>query len=145
MTTNDEKDIDQLNSFLAGELSAVETYRQCIDKIDDPMIAVQLRRLLTSHQQRSLMLKQKILALGGTPATTSGLWGAFARLVEGGATVFGESAAISTLEEGEDHGKKLYTREVTELSPPTRAFVEQNIMPEQDRTHDALAALQKRF
>jgi hypothetical protein len=27
--------VDQLNSFLRGEISAVETYRQAIEKVDD--------------------------------------------------------------------------------------------------------------
>jgi uncharacterized protein (TIGR02284 family) len=145
MKQTHEKDVDQLNAFLKGELSAVETYRQCIEKIDDPLVAMQLRRLQTSHQQRAMMLTQKIQAMGGAPAKDSGVWGAFAKLVEGGAAMLGESSAISTLEEGEDHGKTLYQRDVKDLSPSTREFIEQNIIPEQQRTHDALAALQKRF
>lgn len=140
-----EKDIDQLNSFLKGELSALETYRQCIEKVDDPLVAMQLRRLQTSHQQRCMMLTQKILSLGGTPAKDSGVWGTFAKLVEGGATLLGESTAISTLEEGEDHGKNLYSRELPELTPATREFIEEHILPEQRRTHDALVALQNQY
>lgn len=145
MKTIQDKDIDQLNSFLEGELSAVETYRQCIQKVDDSVVAMQLRRLQTSHQQRAMMLERKILALGGIPAKDSGIWGTFAKLVEGGAALLGESTAISTLEVGEDHGKKLYTREVTELSPDARDFVEHYIIPEQQMTRDALSALQRGF
>lgn len=144
MKTTHDKDIDQLNAFLEGELSAVETYRQCIQKIDDSVVAMQLRRLQTSHQQRAMMLTQKILAMGGSPAKDSGVWGAFAKLVEGGAALLGESAAITTLGAGEDHGKKLYTREVTELSPDARDFVEHYIIPEQHMTRDALSELQRR-
>jgi demethoxyubiquinone hydroxylase (CLK1/Coq7/Cat5 family) len=144
MTRTNDKDIERLNSFLAGELSAVETYRQCIAKIDDAFVAGQLRRLLASHEQRTVILTQKILSLRGIPTTGSGLWGAFARLVEGGSTLLGDSVAMSTLEEGEDRGRSQYAREVADLSAPTRAFVEQDIIPEQSWTRHALAALQRR-
>jgi uncharacterized protein (TIGR02284 family) len=145
MENPNEKDLDRLNSFLQGELSAVETYRQCIEKMDDPLITTQLRQLLQSHEVRAQKLSQKIRTLGGTPPTSSGVWGTFAKLVEGGAALFGKASAISTLEEGEDHGKKQYARDVAELSPSLRTFVEQDIIPEQRRTHDVLSALQKSF
>lgn len=144
MNSSSEKDIEQLNAFLKGELAAVETYRKCIEKIDDPLIETQLRQLMQSHEERTRLLAQKVLWLGGAPLRSSGAWGAFAKLVEGGAALLGKSAAISTLEEGENLGRKQYSREVSELSPAVRAFVEHDIMPEQRRTREALAALQKR-
>jgi hypothetical protein len=39
----------------------------------------------------------------------------------------------------------LYNREVAGLSQSTREFIEENIIPEQQKTHDALSALQRRF
>lgn len=143
MENANEKDVDCLNSFLRGELSAVETYRQCIDKISgDPLVASQLRQLMQSHEQRAQLLHDRIRVLGGAPVKSSGVWGAFAKLMEGGSAMFGKASAISTLEEGEDHGKKQYS-DVSELSPSVRAFVERDIIPEQRRTHDALSALQQ--
>ena len=56
----------------------------------------------------------------GSPTDDSGPWGAFARLVEGGAKMFGEKAAISALEEGEDHGLKLYRDEIGKLDFASR-------------------------
>lgn len=144
MKNTNEKDIEQLNSFLKGELSAVETYRQCIEKMDDASVVLQLQKLQASHAQRVFLLTEKIRALGGMPAGDSGVWGSFAKLVEGGSKLFGKAAAISTLEEGEDHGKKDYLKDVGELSPTVRSFVENQIIPEQLRTHDALSSLQER-
>ena len=138
-TTND--DIKQLNSFLRGEISAVETYQQCIDKMDDVSIASQLRRLQASHSNRVTKLQQQIRSLGGTPETDSGVWGSFAKLVEGGAKVFGTSAAIAALEEGEDHGKNDYKADLSELSPEVQQFVRNQLVPEQQKTHDALSQL----
>jgi uncharacterized protein (TIGR02284 family) len=135
-------DIDKLNSFLRGERSAVETYNQAIEKLEDePDIRQRLQSLRDSHSARVIELSTRIRALGGKPDETSGAWGGFAKLVEGGAKLFGKSAAIAALEEGEDHGKRLYADNLDELSEQTREFIRSRIMPEQRRTHDILSAL----
>lgn len=143
MNNPSERDIDKLNSFLRGELSAVETYNQAIEKLDEPALKQQLESLRDSHGARVRQLKAKITALGGKPDDSSGMWGGFAKLVEGGAKMFGQSAAVQALEEGEDHGKSLYQNNLDELSPETQAFIRSQIMPEQRRTHDALSAMQR--
>jgi uncharacterized protein (TIGR02284 family) len=138
-----KRDIDQLNSFLRGERSAVETYNQAIEKLEDePNIQQRLRMLRDSHSARVVELSSRIRALGGKPDETSGAWGGFAKLVEGGAKLFGKSAAISALEEGEDHGKKLYSDNLKDLSTETAEFIRAQIMPEQRRTHDTLSAIE---
>lgn len=142
MDATNERDIDQLNSYLKGERSAVETYDQAIEKVEGAL-KLQLRPLRDSHQHRVQKLAARIAMLGGEPADGSGVWGAFAKLVEGGAKVFGSGAAIATLEEGEDHGKKDYARDLDDLTPATRQFVQSELVPEQQRTHDALSALKK--
>lgn len=135
------RDIEKLNSFLRGERSAVETYDQAIEKLEDePAIQQRLRSLRDSHSARVVELSDRIRALGGQPDETSGAWGGFANLVEGGAKLFGKSAAIAALEEGEDHGKRLYA-DLDELSEPVKEFMRSRIIPEQRRTHDTLSAL----
>ena len=133
--------VDQLNSFLRGEISAVETYRQAIDKVNDVQARMQLEQCHVSHQHRVDLLKTRIIELGGEPAQGSGAWGAFAKAAEGSAAAFGEKAAIDVLEEGEDHGLKDYQKHLTDLDAPSRAFVEQELLPAQLRTHRALSAL----
>ncbi|KIG19196.1 hypothetical protein DB30_04661 [Enhygromyxa salina] len=141
--TSTKKDIDQLNEFLRGERSAVETYNQCIEKFDEPQMKDQLRALRSSHQKRVAQLESRITELGGKPDSTSGAWGSFAKLVEGGAKLLGKSPAINVIEEGEDHGKKLYDDELDSLTAGTRSFIVEHIIPEQRRTHDTLAALRR--
>ena len=138
-----DRSIDTLNSFLRGEISAVETYRQAIDRLTDNPLRYQLKDSLDSHITRVEALRQRVQELGGTPATGSGVWGAFARLVEGSASMLGEKAAIAALEEGEDHGKNDYQRDIDQLDYETRTWFETNILPEQQRTHDQLSALKK--
>src|SRR5690349_18504761 len=99
--------IDQLNSFLRGEISAVETYRIAIDRLDTNSASHgELAACMQSHQERVDLLRDQIRMLGGAPAEKSGPWGAFAKTVEGGAALLGDKMSISALEEGEDHGLK---------------------------------------
>lgn len=126
-----------LNKFLRGELSAVETYRQAIERLGNTTYATDLLENRRSHEQRVEMLRNQILRLGGQPADDSGAWGGFAKLIEGGAKLFGEKAAVAALEEGEDHGLKLYrsNSDISKLDLATRDFVERSLLPEQERTH----------
>lgn len=140
-----EKTVDSLNGFLRGELSAVETYRQAIEKISEPSLRNQLQQLSQSHQQRVTLLRARIVQLGGQPADDSGAWGSFAKLIEGGAKVFGVKAALAALEEGEDHGLRLYRDDLDQLEASTRSWVNAELFPEQRRSHDTMSNLKHSF
>jgi hypothetical protein len=60
----------------------VETYRQALEKVERPQLASQLQDCMQSHKQRVTLLSDHIRTLGGEPATSSGVWGAFAKAVE---------------------------------------------------------------
>ena len=133
--------ITVLNSFLRGELAAVETYRQAIARLDDFSAVAHLQDCLSSHDHRARRLTEQVRRLGGEPAASSGAWGVFARLIEGGAKMLGESAAIAALEQGEDHGRIDYKRDMDRLDAQCRRFVETELLPEQLRTHDIVSRL----
>ena len=135
--------VSVLNSFLRGEISAVETYRQALDKVEAAPVRTQLQDCLQSHARRVDVLREQIQSLGGDPAEGSGVWGAFAKAIEGGAKVLGEKVAIAALEEGEDHGRNEYRQELDKLDELTRSFVRARIIPEQERTHSTMSQLKR--
>lgn len=143
MANEQHQVVEVLNSFLRGEISAVETYRQALEKVKQPQVQSQLQSCMQSHAQRVDALTAQIRGLGGSPSTDSGVWGSFAKAIEAGAKAFGESAAVAALEEGEDHGRNDYRRELEKLQGDTKQFVQTNLIPEQQRTHDAMSALKK--
>lgn len=138
-----EQDVKYLNSFLKNELAAVETYSQVIGKSKHPDLTSSLSNLQQSHRKRADLLRQKIQALGGQPADSSGMWGGVSKLLQGTSNLFGEKAAVSTLEEGEDRGRDDYKRDMSKLSPDCQRFIEQEIMPEQQRSHDAMHMIEQ--
>ena len=143
MATPNEEVVGKLNSFLRGEISAVETYRQALDKIDDPSIRAQLQTCEQDHEQRIQLLRDRITQLGGTPETSSGAWGVWAKLVQGGGNLLGDKTALKALEEGEDHGLDDYRRDLEELDGDTRAWVESTILPKAEQTHGTLSTLKR--
>jgi demethoxyubiquinone hydroxylase (CLK1/Coq7/Cat5 family) len=142
--TNDQT-IDQLNSFLRGELSAVETYRQALSAVSSVPHRSTLELCERSHQSRVDILRQEVQRRGGEPAQGSGAWGTFAKAIEGTAKAMGEKGAIAALEEGEDHGREDYRRDIQKLDAGARQLIETQVLPEQLRTHDAISALKKQL
>jgi hypothetical protein len=140
-----QKNVEQLNSFLRGEISAVETYRQALEALKTSTYGSQMQECKQSHEQRVAILTEEIRRLGGTPAQSSGAWGSFVKLVEGGAAALGENAAIAALEEGEDHGNADYKRDLAKLDPPVRSVIEQRVLPLQLRSHAAMSQLKKQL
>ena len=136
-------DIETLNSFLRGEISAVETYRQAIDHVSDDRIRGQLEACQHDHERRVEALRERIEKLGGRPAEGSGPWGTFAKLVQAGADTLGEKAAIQALEEGEDHGLADYQRDMDKTHGEARRFVRMELLPSQKRTHERLSRLKR--
>ncbi len=100
--------IDVCNSLLRGELSAVETYTQAIEKAGAHESAPVLEDLRADHERSAAVLREHLVGMGAEPSESSGVWGAFAKAVEGTAKVFGESTALSALEAGEEHGISEY-------------------------------------
>lgn len=135
--------VDQLNSFLRGELSAAETYRLALDRLDQSEFRPSLVQCTRSHEERARLLTEAILGRGGEPADSSGAWGSLVRMLERSAAALSESAAVAVLEEGEDHGRDDYLRDLDNLEPTARQLVEFAILPEQRRTHDTIRAVKR--
>jgi len=113
-------DITALNSLLRGEMSAIETYRQAVEGLRDsnePGVE-QLRAIQRDHRDAADLLWHHIEQHGGSPSQGSGAWGAFAKAVEGTAKLFGNTAALKALKEGEEHGLKDYQDALEDKSLP---------------------------
>jgi uncharacterized protein (TIGR02284 family) len=144
VTITNEATVKELNDLLAGELSAIETYGQALEKVGSDFTAkVDLEQCRAAHQDRARRLSDTVTRLGGTPTRSSGMWGSFSKMVQTGAKALGQSATIAALEEGEDHGVRHYRKAVEKLDPDTSKFVANDLLPSQIRTHDTISALKK--
>src|SRR5947209_17111634 len=122
---------DTLNSLLRGELAATETYQQAMAKCGNEPGAAELRRIHDEHREMANTLRQHIHHHGGKPDQGSGAWGAFAKAVEGTAKLFGNTAALKALKEGEEHGLKDYEAALNDADLPAdcRTLIQSDLLP----------------
>jgi uncharacterized protein (TIGR02284 family) len=113
-----EEQIDTLNQLLRGELAATETYQQAMAKVGSEPGADELRQIRDEHREAANTLRQHVHSHGGKPDQGSGAWGTFAKAIEGTAKVFGNTAALKALKEGEEHGLKSYEKALADDSLP---------------------------
>lgn len=138
--------IDTINKLLKDELSATETYQQAIDKLKEDMgldNAITLMPIFEGHKLAASSLEEEIRTLGGTPAENSGAWGAWAKIVQGGANLFGKTAALKILQEGEKSGTEDYEKVLLdhELPAAVRTLIEGKLLPAQKSHHETLNKL----
>lgn len=107
-TTQTDHCIDVCNSLLRGEISAVETYTQAIDKFRQEAEVSILEDIRREHVSSANRLRETVHEMGGSPSNDSGAWGTWAKMVEGAAKLMGNTSALKALLEGEEHGEKEY-------------------------------------
>jgi uncharacterized protein (TIGR02284 family) len=131
-----DKSVDTLNSLLRGELSATETYQQALAKVGNEPMASELKRIHEEHRDAANTLRQHVRQHGGKPDQDSGAWGTFAKTVEGTAKVFGNTAAVKALKEGEEHGVKEYEDALRNPNLPAdcQDLIRNRLLP-QTRSH----------
>ena len=139
-TTHDTSEaVKQLNSFLRGEISAAETYRMAIGKLpSDQQASIGanlglLREIQDEHARAVATIRDRIEELGGEPSDSSGLWGAWAASVQGTTNLFGDTAALKSLKEGEEHGLKDYQSGLDSIDASSRQLIQNQLIPAQQR------------
>src|SRR4051812_25465970 len=136
-STEHDGAVTQLNSLLRGEISAAETYAQAIERVDSNnsrLADVQmLRDMQEEHGRACQALRSRIRDLGGEASDSSGAWGAWAQTVQGTANLFGDTAALKALKEGEEHGLKDYMEALDDVDGTSAALIESELIPAQRR------------
>lgn len=124
--------IEVCQKLLRGELSAIETYSQAVDKFQDsPEECETLEQILMEHQDSADDLREHLLEMEAVPDTDSGAWGSFAKAVEGTAKLLGESAALLALREGEEHGIREYKEALvgTDAMEEAKDLIRETLLP----------------
>lgn len=135
--------IEVCNQLLRGEISAVETYEQAMDKFSNEPQVAQLMKIRDEHNISIVNLRENICALGGTPNESSGAWGTFTTAIQGTANFLGENAAIHSLIEGESYGRGLYESalENEHVLPVSKNLICEALLPRIDKHLLSLNAL----
>ncbi len=141
-TADVDEAIRQLNSFLRGEISAAETYRIALEKIDAPSDASTkdlsqssglLHEIQQEHGRAIHALRDRIKELGGQPSDSSGAWGAWAKMTTNVSSLFGDAGSLKILKEGEEHGLKDYESGLDDVDMTSAELVQNQLIPAQQR------------
>ena len=137
-----KKSTDRLNSLLRGELAAADTYQQALEKVGAEKGSAELQRIHLEHCEAAAALQDQVRRCGCEPAETSGAWGTFAKAVEGTAKLFGNTAALTALKEGEEQGVSDYESALQDETLPAdcKSVIVSKLLP-QTRSH--IAALDR--
>lgn len=129
--SNTDNTINALNKLLRGELSAIETYTQAIEKFAGSPEANILERIRAEHNESAETLRSLVSATGGSPDASSGPWGTFAQAIEGTAKLLGDAAALKALIEGEEHGITEYEEALADedLDDEAKASIRDALLP----------------
>ncbi|RYD45640.1 MAG: DUF2383 domain-containing protein [Verrucomicrobiaceae bacterium] len=114
MNTETRNCVSACNKLLRGEISAIETYQQALEKFADSPHRATIDQILDDHRKSADALRKHIADMGGTADTESGLWGQFAKAVEGTAKLMGDGPAIAALKQGEEHGISEYKEAIND-------------------------------
>ncbi|MFG0320342.1 MAG: universal stress protein [Planctomycetota bacterium JB042] len=128
--------VERMSTLIRGEISAIETYVQALDKVDEPTAADTLEVLKRNHIDATNTLRREVHALSADPPTDSGAWGTFVKAIEGTATLLGDGAALRALREGEELGVRLYEKALEDdrLPGASRRLLREKLLP-RHKTH----------
>jgi hypothetical protein len=131
------------NALLRGEISAVETYTQASEKFTCSPKDDFLKRMCFDHEANADALRKIIWGVNAEASTTSGPWGGFVMAIEGAATLIGKSPALMILQQGEEHGVKVYKEALDnpEVSEDLKELIRDELLPS---LNDHLIELQNR-
>lgn len=106
-------EVHDLEKILRGEVSAVEAYRQVLEKFRDFQHANDLRRIQFEHERAVDFWKNQLRTQESLVEEASGPWGTIVETFLGVAKLLGDGPTLHALKNGEEHGLKEY-RELLE-------------------------------
>lgn len=141
--------VESLDKLLRDELSATETYQQALNKFREEGESAEAKNLMPiyeDHEEAVSTLQNQIRNMGANPSESSGAWGSWAQVVQGGANLMGKQAALKALQEGEKSGIEDYQEALQdpELPSDVRSLIENQLLPAQEshiRVLDRLLAV----
>jgi len=133
--------IEEFNEFLAGEISAVETYDLGLKSVNKEDIRQALIKCRASHCKRVDKLTACVVDLGGKPATSSGVWGSFAAFSHKGAT--SEPDLLALLEASEAERLVQYEAQQKIVVSPVLEVLTNDLLRAQHETHLTMSSLLK--
>lgn len=131
---NTEMKSTQLDDLIRGEMSAVMTYDQVLEKVKDQKEAARLNEIRKNHVNAVATLKRYASADVKDDTKTVGAWGTFTKAWTGAAKLMGNEAALKALTQGEEHGITEYKEALNDenVSADLKRMIKTQFLPKQE-------------
>ena len=138
--------IDVCNDLLRGELSAIETYSDTMDRYSGEPEVMILKTIRREHIDSANRIRKNVKSMGGEPDLSSGARGGAAKAIQATANFFGEGSAIASLKQGEEIGKSMYEKALANgaVLDHCKEMVRSSLLPRVSSHILNLESLQKR-
>lgn len=125
----------QVDELIRGELSAIRSFDVALERLNDESERQQLSMMREDHVKAVDTLKRYSENELEAGTQSSGPWGAFTQAFTGGASLFGDKAAIKALKVGEEHGRKEYQEALRngDIDSSLREVITNELLPAQER------------
>jgi hypothetical protein len=143
---NSAKGDMNLTKILCAEMSAVETYDHALQNFTKGEDRDKIELARDCHVKRVDTLAGKLYEMGGSPTESSGVWGAFTRVLDAGVGVVTDKMAIALLEEGEERTIQQYRDLIagTKQEPDVQTLASV-LLTQQEATQRMIKEMQERM
>jgi hypothetical protein len=100
---NEMPDVDAINTLLRRQLAAVETYDRALIRFEDPRVLADLETIREDHIKAEILLREKVLQMGGEPVDVAEPWVSCASALSGDTKVAGSATALDALRQAEEY------------------------------------------
>lgn len=140
------KDVKKsIESLLRGESSAIDAYLQVMEKLNTKPEKHRLMEFMEDHRIAVEYWEKTGVTSANSDPKDPGIWGDFVEAVVGSAKLFGNTAALKALKEGEEHGLREYRDFLKneEASTSHKNFVREVLIPSGERHITSIDAMMK--
>lgn len=126
------KEVDEL---IRGERSAIKSIDAVLGRIKDEQERQELSSLRSDHVRAVDTLKRFAHSDLDDHTESAGPWGAFTTAFAGGASLFGDKAALRALKVGEQHGLNEYREAIEDdgVNAELKSVIRSELLPNQER------------
>ena len=138
-----KKENETINEILRGEISAQESYKQVMDKIESDPESIRLKSFLEDHTEAVKFWKAQARGEYMQPQTDSGAWGTAVQAFVGTSKLLGNTNALRALKVGEEIGLNNYKKMLNddELLPSHKETIRSKFIPKQEMHINSLNAM----
>lgn len=137
---------EDIDKVLRGEYSAVQSYKQVIDKIEEEPELQELEKFKIHHDLAVEFWKSEARVEGKIPEATSGVWGKAVEAFVGTSKILGNTTALAALKNGEKHGLETYTEmlDSVNLTVAQKGKIRDTFIPKQLEHIKIITAMEKK-